>query len=103
MRILCGVVSLCLATSAFAAEPPVPKWGEVDQAVGQEKYADAKKSADCILQRGTPEDRSKTMLVYGCILLGLEGATQNLPMNPMSGFRREMQLQIYATTISRLL
>ncbi len=71
MRILCGVVWLCLATSALAAEPPAPKWGEVDQAVGQEKYADAKKLADAILQRGTPDDRVKTMQVYGRILLGL--------------------------------
>ena len=71
MRILCGVVSLCLATSVFAAEPPAPKWGEVDQSVGKENYAEAKKSADAILQRGTPDDRVKTMQVYGRILLGL--------------------------------
>ena len=50
---------------------PDPQWSAVDQAVGKENYLEAKKQADAILQRGTPEDRQKTMLVYGRILLDL--------------------------------
>ena len=58
-------------SSPALAQAPAPKWSDVDQAVGKENYAEAKKQADAIIQSGTPEDRQKTMLVYGRILLGL--------------------------------
>jgi tetratricopeptide (TPR) repeat protein len=91
MRIHSAVVLLValLAISSPAAGqvrspvPAAPKWSAVDQAVGKENYLEAKKQADAVLQRGTPEDRQKTMLVYGRILLGLgqkEQARQYLNM-----------------------
>jgi tetratricopeptide (TPR) repeat protein len=69
-------------------QAPDPQWSAVDQAVGKENYLEAKKQADAILQRGTPEDRQKTMLVYGRILLGLgqtDLARQYLNMLSKSG------------------
>jgi hypothetical protein len=60
-----------LAISSPSSAQPAPKWSAVDQAVGKENYLEAKKQADAVLQRGTPEDRQKTILVYGRILLGL--------------------------------
>ena len=79
-------LSLWVLPSSSPAQAPVPKWSAVEEAVGKENYAEAKKQADAILQRGTPEDRAKTMTVYARILLGLgqkEQARQFL--NTLSG------------------
>ena len=69
-RLLRSLV-LSLWTTSSLAQAPAPKWNAVDQAVGKENYAEAKKQADAVLQRGAQEDRQKVMLVYGRILLGL--------------------------------
>ena len=79
-------LSFWVLPSSSPAQAPAPKWSAVEEAVGKENYAEAKKQADAILQRGAPEDRAKTMTVYARILLGLgqkEQARQFL--NTLSG------------------
>ena len=65
------LVALLAISSPSLAQAPAPKWSAVDQAVGKENYLEAKKQADLVLQSGSPEDRQRTMMVYGRILLGL--------------------------------
>jgi tetratricopeptide (TPR) repeat protein len=87
------------------AQPPAPQWSAVDQAVGKENYLEAKKQADAILQRGTPEDRQKTMLVYGRILLGLgqtDQARQYLNMLSKSGASVGAKAAIYGAWLKAL-
>ena len=82
----CDLVSLVLGAAEFFAGSSPPPSGAVEEAVGKENYAEAKKQADAILQRSAPEDRAKTMTVYARILLGLgqkEQARQFL--NTLSG------------------
>ncbi len=84
---------------------PAPQWSAVDQAVGKEEYLEAKKQADAILQRGTPEDRQKTMLVYGRILLGLgqtDQARQYLNMLSKSGAAVSAKAAIYGAWLKAL-
>ncbi len=87
------------------AQSPAPQWSAVDQAVGKENYLEAKKQADAILQRGTPEDRQKTMLVYGRILLGLgqtDQARQYLNMVSKSGAAVSAKATIYGAWLKAL-
>jgi tetratricopeptide (TPR) repeat protein len=87
------------------AQAPVPQWSAVDQAVGKEEYLEAKKQADAILQRGTPEDRQKTMLVYGRILLGLgqaDQARQYLNMLSKSGAAVGAKMAIYGAWLKAI-
>jgi hypothetical protein len=54
------------------AQSTVLKWKGVDQAIGEKNYAKAKELADYILHYvALEEDRQKTMLVYGRIVLAL--------------------------------
>jgi len=72
-----------LALPSSSSAQPAPKWSAVDQAVGRENYAEAKKQADAVLQSGSPEDRARTAMIYPRILLGLgqkEPARQYLNM-----------------------
>ena len=91
VRRCCVLMFLALAafSSPASAKKPVqaPARGAsmelLDQAVGKENYVEAKKLADAILQRGVPDDRVKTVKVYGRILLALgqkELARQYLAM-----------------------
>jgi tetratricopeptide (TPR) repeat protein len=82
-----------LGPDVVAQAPAVPRWAALEQTVGKEEYAEAKRLADAILQQGPPADRAKTTMVYGRILLGLghnEEARQYLallakPGNDLSG------------------
>ena len=68
-----ALIVLLLPALPVAAQPPAaaPKWSTLEKALGKEDYAEARKLADAIVQRGAPDDRSKAAAVYGRILLGL--------------------------------
>ena len=79
-------LSFWVLPSSSPAQSPAPKWSAVEEAVGKENYAEAKKQADAILQRGAPEDRAKTMTVYCADIVGpwAEG-TGSTVSNTLSG------------------
>ncbi len=98
---MCDCLALsCLAGPSF---PASPKWCNIEQTVGKGSMADVKKAIDAISHWGVMEVRPKAMMFYRRILLNLERMPRTPSMNSVSGFRRGMQLQIYATAISRLL
>ena len=43
----------------------------MEEAVGKERYGEAKQLADAVMQRGTPAERVTAAILYGRILLGL--------------------------------
>ena len=99
---LCLFLILLPALPVAAQPPPAPKWSSLEEALGKEDYAAAKKLADAIVQRGTPDDRTKAAAVYGRILLGLgqtDQARQYLAMQAKQGFATQ-QGAIYAAWLT---
>ena len=94
---------ILLPTLPVAAQaPPAPKWSSLEEALGKEDYAAAKKLADAIVQRGASDDRTKAAAVYGRILLGLgqtDSARQYLAMQAKQGFAAQ-QGAIYAAWLT---
>ena len=103
LLVLLTLIGLLLPTLPVAAQaPPAPKWSSLEEALGKEDYAAAKKLADAIVQRGASDDRAKAAAVYGRILLGLgqtDGARQHLAMQAKQGFAAQ-QGAIYAAWLT---
>ena len=71
LPVLLTLIALLLPTFPVAAQPAAgPKWSTLEKALGKEDYAEARKQADAIVQRGAPDDRAKAAAVYARILLG---------------------------------
>jgi outer membrane protein assembly factor BamD (BamD/ComL family) len=85
-----------LGPDVVAQAPAVPRWAALEQTVGKEEYAEAKRLADAILQQGPPADRAMYFLAINAAYLGDKTLAESscrefLRKYPQSGWAQDVQ------------